>query len=151
LPPQFSEPLAPGMCQREGFIFISSPGAVTPFHLDPEHNFLLQIKMDARSIEDGLDHIDETGQHRQFLGKTEPPWMSIEREELKNLIEQVLVTDAKYYVKHFGARMYKPVLGNGLVTSEGDFWLRQRRLVQPAFVKSRIAIEVQRAWHFGPD
>src|SRR5262245_60418295 len=39
-----------------------------------------------------------------------------------DLIEQVLVTDAKHYIKHFGARMYKPVLGNGLVTSEGDFW-----------------------------
>ncbi|MBN9522089.1 cytochrome P450 [bacterium] len=54
------------------------------------------------------------------------------------LIEQVLVTDAKYYIKHFGARMYKPVLGNGLVTSEGDFWLRQRRLSQPAFLKQRV-------------
>jgi hypothetical protein len=28
----------------EGFIFISSPGAVTPFHFDPEHNILLQIR-----------------------------------------------------------------------------------------------------------
>src|SRR6476661_7326751 len=55
-----------------------------------------------------------------------------------DLIEQVLVTDAKHYVKHFGARMYKPVLGNGLVTSEGDFWLRQRRLAQPAFLKGRV-------------
>jgi len=32
------------MGRREGFIFLSSPGAVTPFHLDPEHNFLLQIR-----------------------------------------------------------------------------------------------------------
>jgi cytochrome P450 len=55
-----------------------------------------------------------------------------------NLIEQVLVTDARHYIKHFGARMYKPVLGNGLVTSEGDFWLRQRRLSQPAFLKNRV-------------
>jgi cytochrome P450 len=55
-----------------------------------------------------------------------------------DLIEQVLVTDAKHYVKHFGARMYKPVLGNGLVTSEGDFWLRQRRLAQPAFLRNRL-------------
>lgn len=34
----------PKMLRREGFIFLSSPGAVTPFHLDPEHNFLLQIR-----------------------------------------------------------------------------------------------------------
>jgi cytochrome P450 len=55
-----------------------------------------------------------------------------------DLVEQVLVTDARHYIKHFGARMYKPVLGNGLVTSEGDFWLRQRRLAQPAFSKQRV-------------
>lgn len=28
----------------EGFVFVSSPGAVTPFHFDPEHNILLQIR-----------------------------------------------------------------------------------------------------------
>ena len=55
-----------------------------------------------------------------------------------DLIEQVLVTDAKHYIKHFGARAFKPVLGNGLVTSEGSFWLRQRKLIQPAFVKTRV-------------
>lgn len=30
--------------QREAFIFISSPGAVTPFHFDEEHNILIQIE-----------------------------------------------------------------------------------------------------------
>lgn len=39
-----SEPLDPGMRQRAGFIFISSPGSVTPYHIDPEYNFLLQIR-----------------------------------------------------------------------------------------------------------
>jgi hypothetical protein len=36
----------PGMRDREAFVFISSPGAVTPFHIDPEQNFLLQIRGD---------------------------------------------------------------------------------------------------------
>jgi hypothetical protein len=39
-----SEPLDPGMCEKEGFIFITSPGSVTPFHIDIEHNFLLQVR-----------------------------------------------------------------------------------------------------------
>lgn len=29
---------------RDAFVFISSPHAVTPFHMDPEHNFLLQVR-----------------------------------------------------------------------------------------------------------
>jgi hypothetical protein len=33
-----------GMSRREGFIFLSAPGSVTPAHFDPEHNFLLQIR-----------------------------------------------------------------------------------------------------------
>ena len=31
------------MLRPQGFIFISSPGAVTPYHFDPEHNILLQL------------------------------------------------------------------------------------------------------------
>ncbi len=31
------------MLRPQGFIFISSPNAVTPYHFDPEHNILLQI------------------------------------------------------------------------------------------------------------
>ena len=54
------------------------------------------------------------------------------------LIEQVLITDAKHYIKHFGVRAYNPVLGNGLVTSEGEFWHRQRKLIQPVFLKARV-------------
>ncbi len=34
----------PGMCYRAGWIFVSSPNAVTPFHIDREHNFILQIR-----------------------------------------------------------------------------------------------------------
>jgi hypothetical protein len=32
------------MTGREAFVFISSPGSVTPYHMDPELNFLLQIR-----------------------------------------------------------------------------------------------------------
>lgn len=50
-----------------------------------------------------------------------------------SLIEEVLVTRNKSFRKHFATRLLKPVLGRGLLLSEGSQWLRQRRLVQPAF------------------
>jgi hypothetical protein len=34
----------PGMCYRGGWIFVTSPNTVTPFHMDFEHNFILQIR-----------------------------------------------------------------------------------------------------------
>lgn len=34
----------PGMCYRAGWIFVSSPNTVTPFHIDHEHNFIMQIR-----------------------------------------------------------------------------------------------------------
>lgn len=55
-----------------------------------------------------------------------------------DLIEEVLVTKNRHFIKHFALRQTKRTLGNGLLTSEGDFWLRQRRLSQPAFHRDRI-------------
>ncbi len=56
-----------------------------------------------------------------------------------DLIEEVLVTQSKHFIKHFALRLNPVVLGKGLLTSEGDFWLRQRRLSQPLFLKNRLA------------
>src|SRR5262245_64177403 len=43
-----------------------------------------------------------------------------------DLIEEVLVHRNHDFIKHFALRMNPLVLGNGLLTTEGDFWLRQR-------------------------
>ena len=78
---------------------------------------------------------------RAIMARSQLPAWVLDRVFLASgpdLIEQVLVTDAKHYIKHFGARAFKPVLGNELVTSEGALWQRQRKLVQPAFLKTRV-------------
>jgi cytochrome P450 len=57
-----------------------------------------------------------------------------------DLIRDVLIAKAKNYRKIAKAtRVLKRIAGDGLLISEGDLWLRQRRLVQPAFHASRMS------------
>jgi cytochrome P450 len=55
-----------------------------------------------------------------------------------DFIEQVLVTENRKFGKSYVFELLRPVLGNGLLNSEGEFWLRQRRLIQPAFNKNSV-------------
>lgn len=55
-------------------------------------------------------------------------------------VERVLVDQHRLFTKQTrGYDKLRQFLGNGLVTSEGSFWMRQRRIAQPAFAKKRIA------------
>ncbi|HEX3160557.1 MAG TPA: cytochrome P450 [Gemmatimonadaceae bacterium] len=55
-------------------------------------------------------------------------------------IRRMLVTEQRKFIKGRALERTRPLLGNGLLTAEGDQHLRQRRLVQPAFHRERIAI-----------
>jgi cytochrome P450 len=57
-----------------------------------------------------------------------------------DLCENVLVTNHRNFIKHrFFWRHVGAIFGQGLLLSEGDFWLRQRRLAAPAFHHERLA------------
>jgi cytochrome P450 len=56
-----------------------------------------------------------------------------------DLMREVLVTHQKSFKKGPGFERARIVLGDGLLTSEGEFHLRQRRMLQPAFHRRRVA------------
>ena len=54
-------------------------------------------------------------------------------------VRHVLQDNARNYHKSPLYEKLRSFLGNGLLTSEGEFWLRQRRIAQPAFHRQRVA------------
>ena len=76
-----------------------------------------------------------------------------------DIIERILVRDHRNFIKSRGLQASKRLLGEGLVTSEGEYHDRQRKLFQPAFHPSRVksygsimaefAERVSDSWHDG--
>ncbi|WP_067457281.1 cytochrome P450 [Actinomadura macra] len=55
-----------------------------------------------------------------------------------DLLRRMLVTDAGSFVRGLAYDRARPILGNGLATSDGDTHLRQRRLMLPSFHRARL-------------
>jgi cytochrome P450 len=53
-------------------------------------------------------------------------------------IENILIRDHKNFIKSRGLQVSKRLLGEGLVTSEGEYHDKQRRIIQPAFHPNRV-------------
>ena len=139
-----SEPSHPGMCKAEAFIFITSPGSVTPYHMDPEHNFLLQIR--GSKIVNLFDPRDRTilsdeelerfydGAHRNMVFKEEyqaKAW----QYELKPGFGLHFPVTAPHYVRNgpevsvsFSITFRTPDLDRRSMVHNFNSWLRRRGL-----------------------
>jgi cytochrome P450 len=74
------------------------------------------------------------------LARIELPGIKAVLVNEPDLVEAICVTQNRQFGKdRFARDLQQRILGTGLLTSDGDFWRRQRRLAQPAFHRDRIA------------
>lgn len=66
-------------------------------------------------------------------------WLHVYFLSRPDLIEHVLVRNPQNFLKDKVVQNSRWLLGTGLLTAEGDYWRRQRRIVQPAFSRERVA------------
>ena len=79
---------------------------------------------------DRLVHLRIGGRHQYLV---------MQPEDAKHVLQE----NHRNYVRSPAFNVLKIFLGNGLLTSDGDFWRRQRRLAQPAFHRQKLAALAQ--------
>lgn len=95
-------------------------GNIWEFHKDPLH-YIPQSRAEVGDI------FAMKSPFGKFVAVSNPEY-----------IKHILQDNNKNYHKGIAYNITKPLLGEGLLTSEGDFWRQQRRLAQPAFYKTRL-------------
>lgn len=101
---------------------------------------LADVQFDVASTEDSLDRLVECTATLGDLYRVHAPgrkrdtWICNHPDDIKRL----LVTNHRNYTKGVGLDRVKILLGNGIMVSEGDFWKRQRRMIQPAFHRKMV-------------
>src|ERR1700733_6145597 len=103
------------------------------------------LKFDIGSTEDSLERMRELfGRYGDIYrvyapGRKSYTYVIHHPDDVK----RVLVSNHKNYTKGVGLDRVRILLGNGIMTSEGDFWRRQRYMMQPSFHR-RVITEFAR-------
>ena len=98
---------------------------------------LRMLRVLARQ-EGPLEFLDQMGMRYGDVALLNAPKRPLVAVKGPEALRHVLLANQDNYGKSNQYELLTPVLGNGLVTSEGDFWQRQRKLVQPMFAKRHL-------------
>ncbi len=104
-------------------------------------SFRFAIKHSKNPIPGFLHNFEQNGDtYRAYLGGIQP--MMVTKDP--DIIRHVLQKNHRNYIKTpMIFNKLRRFLGNGLLTSEGPYWLQQRRLIQPGFHKQRLQALVE--------
>ena len=111
---------------------MTTPDRPSPARPEPPE---ADIQFDIGATEDSLDRMVELfarygDVYRVYApGRKSHTWIINHPDDVK----RVLVGNHRNYTKGTGLDRVKILLGNGIMTSEGDFWRRQRYMMQPLF------------------
>jgi len=108
---------------------------LTPLPTAKGHWLLKNIPSMSRNI---LTHFYGQEQNLGTTYENPVPFMRIIATSEPDFMRYVLQQNHRNYEKGRAYDVLKLILGNGLVTSNGKFWQKQRRLAQPAFHKKNL-------------
>jgi cytochrome P450 len=100
-----------------------------------------EMRFDVGATEDSLDRMRELyalhgDAYRIWSpGRKSHTWVFNHPDDVR----RILITNHRNYTRGVGFDRIKILLGNGIIVSEGDFWKRQRRLIQPTFHRRVLA------------
>jgi cytochrome P450 len=94
-----------------------------------------ELQFDIGSTEDSLERMTELFARYGDMYRVYAPGRKSYTYVINHPddVKRVLVSNHKNYTKGVGLDRVKILLGNGIMTSEGDFWKRQRYMMQPMF------------------
>jgi cytochrome P450 len=105
-----------------------------------------ELQFDIGSTEDSLERMTELFAKHGDIYRVYAPSRKSYTYVINHPddVKRVLVSNHRNYTKGVGLDRVKILLGLGLMTSEGDFWKRQRYMMQPMFHR-RVVTEFARA------
>src|SRR5918911_4041435 len=86
---------------------------------------------------DQLAHLEQLATYGDWVPLRFPPLRAVFVNH-PELVDELLVQRNRDFVKPLAIQRFRSLLGDGLFTSDGSLWRRQRRLIQPAFHRERV-------------